>query len=1034
MLQVHFVLTSLCAVAAAAAIIFSTANASPSSSTSTNTTTSVTNQQRGSDIKKVRQNNNYDTTTFDATSSTVTTTTVTAPSPVPTQTSWAGINSYYLWSCNATVRADALNAVRAAGLRVIRVFLLSTQGKGAIGACSDTQVPDVEPNSVGVYNDTILSRLDDLMYEASARGIKLTVALHDRWSLGCWRDDAYQRKYNITPVPDCGKQSARNDPMSFYRNVSARADFVRRIEHILNFQSRHTHAPLGQWSQALFSIEAENEAFGHVALTTKATATAAAAWLCNMSAVIRRNVAPNVLVSTGGGGIGAVPTGGSSIEYERAAALAACPDIDILAMHSYASSAGIDTLLAGYTKALVRTHTLHSNTRLILQEWGATGANSTVQSSSITSIAATAARYGVPQFFWQLQPAHAPLSSTQLAVSPPAPAPSPGRQRSRNADGRTWTSYCTDVSCPTEAWVTGIYPAAQAAALQQQQQRHSQTRTHVLDNTEKVKRENKTETKGEEALLLGTDSSGGAVGGDNLYYDAAMSTTTDNFNVADWPEIWGCVRDSDCRYNGICQDGKCICHPGWRGPTCAALRLGRTPRNNGYRLSDNTSSWGGSVMRGQDGQYHMFASQITEHCGLNAWSTNSQIVRATAQSPLGPYTFREVVAERFAHEPNLVYGTAPGTVILLGTMYPQPPAHYANCTQEDKHEDSLVAAIPPPAAASPRPEYIILESHSGDIRQHQVKTTHSSANTRAPTAPPPSPLHPARNTYIWEASSPAGIARVQRRLAISAPKWDWDPQHNNAVCDTNAAAIAVSALHRTPPPLSGGSGGDSIRRRRELTNASRWPKPSNRQESSKNQVAPEVGGLVGIWRRCETANLHTIPHTFSAAAAAAAFSPVKSSSSTSSNRETDPDNGLNSSSAITTIKVPFLPNISVNFPFMSHAGAEDPMVWTRGDGILHAILHDEQLTRCADAPVGCWPGGRHAFSEDEGATWNYSPYDAYNGTVLYDDNSSDNLYLRARPHMILDEHGKPIALSSGARPRKDSDYVYTLVQPVESGT
>lgn len=69
-----------------------------------------------------------------------------------------------------------------------------------MAACADTPVPDVEPDTVGVYNDTILERLDDLMQEVSARGIKLTVALHDRWSLGCWRSDAYQRKYNLTKV------------------------------------------------------------------------------------------------------------------------------------------------------------------------------------------------------------------------------------------------------------------------------------------------------------------------------------------------------------------------------------------------------------------------------------------------------------------------------------------------------------------------------------------------------------------------------------------------------------------------------------------------------------------------------------------------------------------------------------------------------------------------------------------------------------------------------------------------------------------
>ena len=72
--------------------------------------------------------------------------------------SWAGISNYYLWSCNATIRAEALNAVRAAGLKVLRVFLLSTEGGGAVAACGDTPTPDLEPNTVGVYDDTILER------------------------------------------------------------------------------------------------------------------------------------------------------------------------------------------------------------------------------------------------------------------------------------------------------------------------------------------------------------------------------------------------------------------------------------------------------------------------------------------------------------------------------------------------------------------------------------------------------------------------------------------------------------------------------------------------------------------------------------------------------------------------------------------------------------------------------------------------------------------------------------------------------------
>jgi hypothetical protein len=99
-----------------------------------------------------------------------------ADTPLATATNWAGINSYYLHSCNASIRSEALNAVKAAGIKVVRVVLLGTTGsKGGVAACSDTPTPDVEPHTVGEYDDTILEGLDDLMYDAAARGLKLTV-------------------------------------------------------------------------------------------------------------------------------------------------------------------------------------------------------------------------------------------------------------------------------------------------------------------------------------------------------------------------------------------------------------------------------------------------------------------------------------------------------------------------------------------------------------------------------------------------------------------------------------------------------------------------------------------------------------------------------------------------------------------------------------------------------------------------------------------------------------------------------------------
>ena len=74
-----------------------------------------------------------------------------------------------------------------------------------------TQIPDLEHEGVGIYDDTILERIDELMVRTQAAGIKLTLALHDRWSLGCWRTDSYARKFNLPVSPNCATQPAANN-------------------------------------------------------------------------------------------------------------------------------------------------------------------------------------------------------------------------------------------------------------------------------------------------------------------------------------------------------------------------------------------------------------------------------------------------------------------------------------------------------------------------------------------------------------------------------------------------------------------------------------------------------------------------------------------------------------------------------------------------------------------------------------------------------------------------------------------------------
>ena len=85
--------------------------------------------------------------------------------------------------------------------------------------------------------------------------------------------------------------------------------------------------------------------------------------------------------------------------------------------------------------------------------------------------------------------------------------------------------------------------------------------------------------------------------------------------------------------------------------------------------------WGGSVVQGEDGQYHMFYARWRRDNprGMRGWLYESQIAHATAEKPEGPYAYQSVVlkgfgqpqAERWdainAHNPCITRMTDPDT-------------------------------------------------------------------------------------------------------------------------------------------------------------------------------------------------------------------------------------------------------------------------------------------------------------------------------------------------------------------------------------
>lgn len=91
-------------------------------------------------------------------------------------------------------------------------------------------------------------------------------------------------------------------------------------------------------------------------------------------------------------------------------------------------------------------------------------------------------------------------------------------------------------------------------------------------------------------------------------------------------------------------------------------RLRPLPPHASFRLQD-WITWCASVCRTADGRCHLYASRWPRALGHNAWVTHSEVVYATADQPLGPYTLQGTILGRrdtpawdrdVAHNPTIM--------------------------------------------------------------------------------------------------------------------------------------------------------------------------------------------------------------------------------------------------------------------------------------------------------------------------------------------------------------------------------------------
>lgn len=103
------------------------------------------------------------------------------------------------------------------------------------------------------------------------------------------------------------------------------------------------------------------------------------------------------------------------------------------------------------------------------------------------------------------------------------------------------------------------------------------------------------------------------------------------------------------------------------------------PVNGGFKM-EGYWIWCGSVIKGEDDKYHMFASRWPKNIPMHpGWVTSSEVVRAVSDTPEGPYEFGEVVLPargpqywdgRSTHNPRIMKHGDKYILYYMGSTHP----------------------------------------------------------------------------------------------------------------------------------------------------------------------------------------------------------------------------------------------------------------------------------------------------------------------------------------------------------------------------
>ena len=150
-----------------------------------------------------------------------------------------------------------------------------------------------------------------------------------------------------------------------------------------------------------------------------------------------------------------------------------------------------------------------------------------------------------------------------------------------------------------------------------------------------------------------------------------------------------CITDWDCSLGGECRDRVCVCDPWFTGQSCSLLNFAPAEPDYGLQIP-KYYSWGGRALHdSKTGLYHGFFSFMCHHATLDSWTTKSASIRAIASTPVGPFSYTEMVIQPWSHNTAIIRNPPDGKFLLFhigdGVVDPSewaPCFNSANATDE----------------------------------------------------------------------------------------------------------------------------------------------------------------------------------------------------------------------------------------------------------------------------------------------------------------------------------------------------------------